>query len=301
MSQKGKAVKNQQKKKNEKKKNSKKSAAKDVNCCGIKKGIKKVGANIINRFIDTMPFELHVPSYQYCGPGTNLEKRLARGDPGINPLDAACKKHDITYSEHKESSERSKADEMLQKEALKRAFSRNASLGERAVALGVAGAMKLKRKLSGKGLSKEMKKKKQNQYISFQSLIKNAKLAIKDSKPDTIRSAVETAISTTKQIKKGKRVREPRTIKLPSVKGGVLPLVPIFAGLGALGSIIGSSAGIVNAINQTRRGQMELDESKRHNQAMEAIAIGNEEGKGFYLHQNKNGSGYYLAVQPKNH
>lgn len=274
----------------------------------MKKGIKKVGANIINRLIDKLPFELHVTSYHYCGPGTNLTERLARGDPGINPL--ACKKHDIAYGEHKDSSERSnKADEMLQKEAMKRVFSKNASYGERAVALGVAGAMKLKRKLSGKGLSKSASKKrtkkvkkKQNPYISFQSLVKNAKLAIKDMKPDTIQSAIKTAISAAKQVKKGKRIREPRTIKLPSVKGGMLPLVPIFAGLGALGSIIGSSAGIINAINQTRRGQMELQESQRHNQAMEAIEIGNKEGKGFYLRQNKNGSGYYLAVQQsKNH
>lgn len=272
-----------------------------VKCCAMKRGIKKVGTNIINRIIDKLPFELHVPSYQYCGPGTDLKKRLSRGDPGINPLDAACKTHDIAYSEHKETNERSTADKMLQKAALKRAFSKDASFGEKVVALGVAGTTKLKRKLTGKGLSKNIKKKKQNPQISFSSLIKNAKLAIKQSKPDTIHSAIKTAISTTKQNKKGKRIREPRTIKLPSVRGGVLPLVPIFAGLGALGSIIGSSAGIVNAIKQTRRGQMELDENKRHNQAMEAIAVGNKNGKGFYLHSNKKGNGYYLTMRPKNH
>lgn len=31
--------------------------------------IKKRGAGIINKIIDKLPFELHVPGYQYCGPG----------------------------------------------------------------------------------------------------------------------------------------------------------------------------------------------------------------------------------------
>lgn len=177
-----------------------------VKCCGggvVKKSLKKVGANLIDRIIDKLPFEAHIPKYQYCGPGTKLEKRLARGDPGINPLDSACKVHDIAYSKHKESSERGKADEMLQKEAVKRIFAKDASLGERAAALGVAAAMKAKRTLSGNGLSnKNIKKNKQQhlqERISFPSLIKNAKLAIKQSKPDTIHAAIRTAISATKQ------------------------------------------------------------------------------------------------------
>ena len=32
------------------------------------------------------------------GPGTHLEKRLKRGDKGINRLDRIAKKHDIDYS-----------------------------------------------------------------------------------------------------------------------------------------------------------------------------------------------------------
>lgn len=44
------------------------------------------------------PPEMHLPGYQYCGPFTKLEKRLQRGDAGINRVDKACKKHDIEYS-----------------------------------------------------------------------------------------------------------------------------------------------------------------------------------------------------------
>lgn len=29
----------------------------------------KRGNGLLNKIIDKLPFELHVPSYQYCGPG----------------------------------------------------------------------------------------------------------------------------------------------------------------------------------------------------------------------------------------
>lgn len=274
---------------------------------------RRCGKGFIDRVIDKIPIELHVPGYQYCGPGTHLKERLARGDPGINPLDSACKTHDIAYSEHKNSSERSKADKILQKEAMKRVFAGNASYGERAVALGVASAMKMKRKFTGEGIPKgsrrrrsrqkrarKTKNKRAKKTVSFSHLIKNARVAIKRSKPDTISSAIKIAVSSAKKSKHGKRILQPRIIKLPSITGGVLPLIPIFAGLGALGSIIGSSAGIVNAINQTRKGQMDLDESRRHNRTMESIAVGNKVGHGFYLHAEKRGRGYYLASHSKN-
>jgi len=56
------------------------------------------GRDLLNRAIDALPFELHIPEYQFCGPETQLEKRLVRGDRGINLLDAACREHDIAYS-----------------------------------------------------------------------------------------------------------------------------------------------------------------------------------------------------------
>lgn len=39
--------------------------------------------------------------YNYCGPFTKLDKRLARGDKGINELDEICKQHDIAYRDAK--------------------------------------------------------------------------------------------------------------------------------------------------------------------------------------------------------
>lgn len=236
-----------------------------------------------------------------------MAKRVARGDPGVNPLDAACKEHDIFYTQHKDSNERTSADKKLQTEAMKRAFARDATIGERATALGVAAAMKIKRKMtkSGTGLThkkmccknKQMRKKnvKQLKEISFQNLIKHAKLAIKNSKPETIDSAIKVAMSSVRDMKKGKRAGTPRTIKLPK-SGGVLPLIPIFAGLSALGSIAGSAAGIYGAINRVKSAEKQLKESKRHNEKMEAITIGqNKSGSGFYLQPEITGNGFFLA------
>ncbi|KYM99011.1 hypothetical protein ALC62_10261 [Cyphomyrmex costatus] len=57
-----------------------------------------IGRGLLNKAINALPFELHIPGYQFCGPGTRLEKRLARDDRGINPLDTACREHDIAYT-----------------------------------------------------------------------------------------------------------------------------------------------------------------------------------------------------------
>lgn len=273
------------------------------------------GAGFIDKLIDKIPIELHLPKYQYCGPGTKLKKRMERGDPGINQLDAACKQHDIAYNNHKDSSERAIADKMLQDAAMQRVVASDASIGEKVASLGVAAAMKAKRMMTGQGIGRKNIKmcgsclnkksktcaKKKNE-ITFASLIKHAKVAIKRSKPETVDSAIKIAVRSVKKAKQGNEIKSPRTIKMPPISGGVLPLIPIFAGLGALGSIVGSAASVANAINQTKKAQEELAESKRHNEAIEAIAIGTKRrGKGFYLRPHKNGEGFYLAPNKKNH
>ena len=55
---------------------------------------------------------------------TNLEKRLKRGDPGINPLDQAAKEHDNFYLTHKDTSSRYIADERLENKAWRRVTER---------------------------------------------------------------------------------------------------------------------------------------------------------------------------------
>jgi hypothetical protein len=57
---------------------------------------------ILNKLNNVMP-ELHLPGYNYCGPFTKLNERLARGDKPVNKLDAGCKKHDIFYGDHEDT------------------------------------------------------------------------------------------------------------------------------------------------------------------------------------------------------
>lgn len=118
-----------------------------------------VAGNLLNRAIDILPTELHIPGYQYCGPGTNLKERLARGDSGINQLDSACKVHDIAYSKYFDSKNRSIADKELVERAWERVKAPDASLSEKAAAWAVTNIMKAKSKF-GSGKKKPQKKPK---------------------------------------------------------------------------------------------------------------------------------------------
>ncbi|VVC44472.1 Hypothetical protein CINCED_3A022339, partial [Cinara cedri] len=39
---------------------------------------KNKGCGLVNTSINKLPIELHLPGYQYCGPGTDLKKYIAR-------------------------------------------------------------------------------------------------------------------------------------------------------------------------------------------------------------------------------
>lgn len=167
---------------------------------------------VINKAIDALPIELHLPaglrkSYRYCGPGTKLQERLARGDPGINELDESCKVHDIAYSLHKDNYHRNLADQRLADSAWQRVKSSDASLGEKTAAWLVTTAMKAKSKMGsgtkkGKGLAGKKKQKRQGKGLYLRPYTK---------------------------------------------RGGMLPLVPIFAGLSALGSLVGGVSTAIKA------------------------------------------------------
>lgn len=268
----------------------------------MRKRKSKSGRGLLNGIINKMPVELHIPGYQYCGPGTNLKKRLARGDPGINPLDMACKEHDIAYDKYPSGKERYEADKVLASRAWKRVTARDAKMGERSAALTVAGAMRAKMGLSklGRGISKLKCKRKKKCLCTFRNLMKSAKNAIKKTKPENIDAAVRIAINAAKELKKGNKVAKPRIIPVPKI-GGVLPLIPIFAGLSALGSIIGSTTGVVRAIGAANEAKKQLMENERHNKMMEAIAIeSSSKGHGLYMKPYKKGLGLYIKPYPKN-
>ena len=65
----------------------------------------------VQKWLAKTGIEFHWPGYQYMGPGTHLEKRLKRGDRGINRLD--CKQHDIDYSRARNIQDKWKADDKM--------------------------------------------------------------------------------------------------------------------------------------------------------------------------------------------
>ncbi|KYN10435.1 hypothetical protein ALC57_17454 [Trachymyrmex cornetzi] len=135
------------------------------------------GSSLLNRAINALPFELHIPGYQFCGPGTRLTKRLARGDTGINPLDAACREHDIAYSRSNDLSDRHATDKVLADKAPERVTAKDSALSERAAraAAAVWAAMKTKTKM-GMGMKpKKTMRKNTTKKITNKRILPTAK------------------------------------------------------------------------------------------------------------------------------
>ena len=141
------------------------------------------GSGILNNFINKLPIEAHIPGYNYCGPGTRLEKRLARGDKGINALDSACKEHDIAYSQNRDNIEhRNAADNILAEKAWQRVLAKDSSLGEKSAAYLVTNIMKAKSKfgmgLKDKKRRKSKKKKGKKKMINFKTILNASKKSL---------------------------------------------------------------------------------------------------------------------------
>ena len=67
----------------------------------------------IQKWLGKTGIEFHWPGYQFMGPGTHLEKRLKRGDQGINRLDRIAKEHDIDYSHANNLQDKWQADSKM--------------------------------------------------------------------------------------------------------------------------------------------------------------------------------------------
>jgi len=201
-----------------------------------------------------------------------LNKRLNRGDKGINPLDSACKEHDIAYDRSNYLADRQKADFILENQAWNRFKSKDSNLKEKAAAWLVTTGMKAKRKM-GAG-------------CGFNAAVRAAKNVLKKNiKEKNLMKLTKKCFVAAKKIfrKNGKKARLPRVIPIPKT-GGMLPLIPIFAGLSALGALTGGIANVVKTVSEFNRNEP------------------SHLGKGLYLAPNKGGSykiekgkGLYLA------
>ncbi len=283
------------------------------------------GRGILNSAINKLPFELHYPGYHFLGPGTKLRKRIAQGDKGINKLDEAAKRHDLFYEQHKDTKSRHSADKALENEAWERVKAPDSKLSEKVAAYLTTNAMKVKRFL-GAGLKKKLnkrrnqikkkskqirkKKKRQQQQgtkrkrkmmkkakpVSFNSIVRIAKNSIKkNSKKRKNLNDNDILGLTSKALKavhlRGKKLKRivPRIIPIPKT-GGVLPLVPILAGLASISTIASNAPSIIktikNIINYRKLGN----------------GISSPIGNGLYLAPYKKGYGLFLNPhqQPKN-
>lgn len=282
------------------------------------------GAGFLNSVIDSLPFELHLlGGYNYCGPGTKLQKRLARGDKPINPLDEACKEHDIAYSVNKDSPSRLKADRVLANKAWERYKSKHVPWGEKVAAWLVTTGMNMKTKVGGSVRRRQTKKTigsktkqrkrqqcktlKKSKVIPFTSLVKQAQSVIRGAglrskkllKGNEVKKAALHALKAVRKIMKNRKRshikwsnKKERVLPLPKT-GGVLPLLPIFAGLSAIGSLVGGAAGVAKTVSEIKDARRKLSELQRHNQTMEAIAL--RQGKGLFLKPYKKGLGLYMT------
>lgn len=231
----------------------------------------------------------------YCGPGTKLAKRLARGDRGINPLDESCKVHDIAYSQSDSLSDRHKADEELENRAWERVKAKDTRLGERAAAWAVTTAMKAKRKM-GMGLKRSGGALSFRQHVLLpirKKLTKTVGGKPKDVKKSTL-MALRTARAAIKKAGGRKKFRVPRIIPFERKTGGILPLIPLFAGLSALGALAGGASAVAKTVIDAKNVKKKLEEDRRHNAAMEEIG---KKGSGLYLRKTPKGYGLFLKKQ----
>ena len=88
----------------------------------------------------------------------------------------------------------------------------------------------------------------------------------------------------------------PHILPVPEKIGGfLLFLIPLFAGLSATGALAGGAAGIAKAVNNASAAKHYLEASQRHNETMEAIAL----GKCLYFKPHKKGVGLHLDAREK--
>lgn len=70
------------------------------------------GGSMLNRVINNLPFEMHLPGHNFTGPGTRLSKRLKPNlepkewSKPINRVDDAAYRHDVCYLKNKDTQTR---------------------------------------------------------------------------------------------------------------------------------------------------------------------------------------------------
>lgn len=142
---------------------------------------------------------------------------------------------------------------------------------------------KFKKPPSGAGIKK-----------TFRNIVSHARKHISNLKPKCKKMLTELAYAAAQELASDLPIVLPRVIPVPKT-GGFLPLIPIFAGLSAVGSIAGGVAGITKAINDYKTAKKNLLlSSKRSGRGLlvpQSICV----GKGLHLKPYKDGLGIYVT------
>lgn len=153
-----------------------------------------------------------------------------------------------------------------------------------------------KRNLNKKDIGTSYKKRKMSSgeglKKTFRNIVSSTKKYIKKLKPKCKKGLMKLAYATAQELASDIQIKLPRVIPVPKT-GGFLPLIPIFAGLSATGSLAGGAAGIAKAINEYKSAKKQLAELERHNKQIEAVCI----GRGLHLKPYKSGLGIYVTSQ----
>ena len=92
---------------------------------------------------------------------------------------------------------------------------------------------------------------------------------------------------------KGKRVYASKKSLKEIREGGIFPLIPIFAGLAAAGSIAGGTAAIANAVNSKKSQDAQLERERAHNTRVEQLL----KGEGLQLPEYQKGNGFSEGIK----
>ena len=71
-----------------------------------------VGVSLLNKVINNLPVEMHLPGHNFTGPGTKLNKRLnpdltpKKWSKPINRVDKAAYHHDVCYLKNNDTATR---------------------------------------------------------------------------------------------------------------------------------------------------------------------------------------------------
>jgi len=96
-------------------------------------------------------------------------------------------------------------------------------------------------------------KRKVGGGCGFKAAIKAAKNALKKNIGEkNLMKLSKKCLTVARKTFKKRKTKVPRIITIPK-KGGVLPLIPIFAGLSALGALTGGVANVVKLANEFKR------------------------------------------------